>query len=192
MVAIATTAACLGYGIIQHRLGFLTPNPAWAGASQNSLTPPTPPDPSPRRQPQRLNLLGLILDQNAPPPSPPAIATVNAQPILPDLSQATSPQPTHQVLGEALASWYGPGFHGQLTANGELYDQNALTAAHRDLPFDTRLRVTNLTSGKSVVVRVNDRGPYVDGRDIDLSAGAAEAIGSSHSGVVPVRLEILK
>ncbi len=364
MLAIATTTAFVSYGMIQYRLGSLTPNPAWAGASQNLVSFPKHLDFSQQRQP-RLNLLGLILDRVAPAPatpSTPAIATVspqpiahgqlaatlylhqrpiltfvgttsalvqgpvpsamalapattpfldrdplrrataladrlnqlpadqrhrlaatidvipsppspgaetvayqirlqgqpllswdsqtrspnptyspakdalqlanqlrhglgqvqpltaigpsNAAPMAPDavanataalldnpesspginraINHAINPQPTSQVLGEALASWYGPGFHGRLTANGEIYDQHAFTAAHRDLPFDTQLRVTNLMSGKSVVVRVNDRGPYVDGRDIDLSAGAAEALGSSHSGVVPVRLEILE
>src|SRR5688500_10020859 len=68
-----------------------------------------------------------------------------------------------------LASWYGPGFHGRLTANGERYDMHALTAAHKTMPFNTRVRVTNQTNGKSVVVRINDRGPYVGKRVIDLS-----------------------
>ncbi|GEP00612.1 septal ring lytic transglycosylase RlpA family protein [Methylobacterium haplocladii] len=76
-----------------------------------------------------------------------------------------------------IASWYGPGFHGRKTANGERFDQNALTAAHKTLPFGTRIRVTNEATGRSVLVRINDRGPFVKGRAIDLSAGAARAIG---------------
>ncbi|MFG7486286.1 septal ring lytic transglycosylase RlpA family protein [Methylorubrum rhodesianum] len=76
-----------------------------------------------------------------------------------------------------IASWYGPGFHGRLTANGERFDQNALTAAHRSLRFGTRVRVTNAATGRSVVVRINDRGPFVAGRSIDLARGAARAIG---------------
>ena len=75
------------------------------------------------------------------------------------------------------ASWYGPGFHGRLTASGERFDQNALTAAHRTLSFGTRVRVTNHATGRSVVVRINDRGPFVGNRAIDLSRGAARAIG---------------
>jgi rare lipoprotein A (peptidoglycan hydrolase) len=92
----------------------------------------------------------------------------------------------------SLASWYGPGFHGRRTANGEIYDQNALTAAHKSLPFGTRVRVTNLNNGKSVVVRINDDGPHIPGRVIDLSKGAASRIGMVSSGVAPVRLEVLR
>jgi len=78
-----------------------------------------------------------------------------------------------------IASWYGPGFHGKRTASGEVFDQDAMTCAHKTLPFGTRLRVTNPANGKSVVVVVNDRGPFVAGREIDLSRGAARAIGVS-------------
>lgn len=84
------------------------------------------------------------------------------------------------------ASWYGPGFHGNLTANGETYDQWAMTAAHKTLPFGTQLRVTNVANGESVVVRINDRGPFIPGRDLDLSRGAAEALG--FAGVATVRV----
>jgi rare lipoprotein A len=90
-----------------------------------------------------------------------------------------------------MASWYGPGFHGRQTANGERFNQNDLTAAHRSLPFGTKVRVTNMNNGRSVVVRINDRGPFVGGRAIDLSAAAARAIGLHNSGVGPVNLEIL-
>ncbi|HIK25866.1 MAG TPA: septal ring lytic transglycosylase RlpA family protein [Thermosynechococcus sp. M46_R2017_013] len=90
-----------------------------------------------------------------------------------------------------LASWYGPGFHGARTANGERFNQDALTAAHRTLPFGTRVRVTNLQNGRSVVVRINDRGPFTGGREIDLSRGAAAAIGLIGAGVGPVRIDVL-
>ena len=93
--------------------------------------------------------------------------------------------------GSGKASWYGPGFHGRLTANGERYNQNALTAAHRSLPFGTRVRVTNLNNGRSVVVRINDRGPFIGGRIIDLSAAAAHNLGMVHHGVVPVNIQVL-
>ena len=92
---------------------------------------------------------------------------------------------------QGIASWYGPGFHGRKTASGERFNQNALTAAHRSLAFGTRVKVTNLRNGNSVVVRINDRGPHVRGRIIDLSASAARIIGVAKSGVAPVRLQVL-
>src|SRR3954469_14323989 len=82
------------------------------------------------------------------------------------------------------ASWYGPGFHGKRTANGERFNTHALTAAHKTLPFGTQLRVTNERTGQSVVVRINDRGPYAHGRVIDLSKAAAETVGISGVGKV--------
>ena len=77
------------------------------------------------------------------------------------------------------ASWYGPGFHGRKTANGERFNTHAMTAAHRSLPFGTQVKVTNQRTGNSVVVRINDRGPFVGGRVIDLSQASARAIGIS-------------
>jgi len=93
---------------------------------------------------------------------------------------------------EGVASWYGPGFHGKRTANGEVYDQYELTAAHQTLPLGTRVMVTSLTNGRAVEVRVNDRGPFVGGRVIDLSYAAASVIGMIGPGVMPVRVEILE
>lgn len=92
---------------------------------------------------------------------------------------------------QGIASWYGPGFHSRRTASGERFNQGAMTAAHRSLPFGTRVRVTNLRNGRSIVVRINDRGPYVGGRIIDLSAAAAKALGMVRSGIAPVRIEVL-
>jgi rare lipoprotein A len=89
------------------------------------------------------------------------------------------------------ASWYGIPFDGRRASNGEIYDMHKLTAAHRTLPFETVVRVTNLNNGKSTVVRITDRGPFVDNRIIDLSMAAAREIDSIGPGVVPVRLEIL-
>jgi len=100
--------------------------------------------------------------------------------------------PNFRRLKTGMASWYGPGFHGRRTANGERYNQHGLTAAHRSLPFGTRVRVTNLYTGQSVVVRINDRGPFIGGRVIDLSAGAAKAIGVYHRGTARVALDILQ
>ncbi len=91
----------------------------------------------------------------------------------------------------AVASWYGPGFHGKLTASGEVFDMYRHTAAHRSLPFGTRLRVTNLSNGRSTVVVINDRGPFVPGRDIDLSWAAARDIGMLRAGTARVRLQHL-
>jgi rare lipoprotein A (peptidoglycan hydrolase) len=90
-----------------------------------------------------------------------------------------------------MASWYGGNFHGRKTANGETYDMWDMTAAHKTLPFGTRVRVTNTRSGDSVTVRINDRGPFVGGRIIDLSAAAAGDIGMTNTGVAPVKLTIL-
>lgn len=89
------------------------------------------------------------------------------------------------------ASWYGGKFHGRKTANGERFNQDGLTAAHRTLPFGTKLRVTYPKTGKSVVVRVNDRGPFAGKRILDLSRGAAKSIGMINSGVAKVNVEIL-
>lgn len=108
----------------------------------------------------------------------------------PKLPQQISFGPVRIRLN-GMASWYGPGFHGNRSASGERYNQNALTAAHRSLPFGTKVRVTNTRNGRSVVVRINDRGPHVRGRIIDLSAAAARIVGVMQSGVAPVRVEVL-
>lgn len=91
-----------------------------------------------------------------------------------------------------LASWYGPYFHGRLTANGEIFDQNVLTAAHKSLPFNTVLQVRNLKNNRSVVVRINDRGPYIGKRSLDLSKAAAQCLGSEKTGVIPYEAVILE
>jgi rare lipoprotein A len=88
-----------------------------------------------------------------------------------------------------IASWYGPQFHGERTANGEYFDMNLVSAAHRTLPMPSMVRVTNLDNGKSMAVRVNDRGPYARGRIIDMSAKAAELLGFQGAGTAPVRVE---
>lgn len=93
---------------------------------------------------------------------------------------------------EGIASWYGPYFHGRQTATGERFDQNEFTAAHPSLPFDTYLKVTNLSNGKSVIVRVNDRGPYFENRSLDLSREAARSLGSEETGVVQFEAEIMQ
>ncbi len=89
------------------------------------------------------------------------------------------------------ASWYGPGFHGNRTSSGEIYDQYDLTAAHQTLPLGTRVAVTNLSNGREVDVRINDRGPFVKGRSLDLSYAAARSLGAIGPGTIPVRIEVL-
>ncbi len=93
---------------------------------------------------------------------------------------------------EGMASWYGEKFHGRKTANGERYDMYGYTAAHRTLPFNTEIIVVNMENGKKVRVRVNDRGPFVRGRILDLSYGAAKKIGMIQSGVVKIRIYKLR
>ncbi|MCC6254715.1 MAG: septal ring lytic transglycosylase RlpA family protein [Ignavibacteriaceae bacterium] len=90
------------------------------------------------------------------------------------------------------ASWYGPGFHGRLTANGEVYDQMSFTAAHKSLKFGTLLKITNPRNNKSVVIRINDRGPYISGRDLDLSKAAALELGMVKRGVAKIKVEEIK
>jgi len=91
--------------------------------------------------------------------------------------------------GTMKASWYGPRFHGRTTANGEIYDQTALTAAHKSLRFGTILKVTNPRNKKSVIVRINDRGPYIPGRQLDLSKAAAEELDVIKNGVKRLKVE---
>ena len=99
--------------------------------------------------------------------------------------------PSHDPAyrAEGIASWYGTDFHGRKTANGEVYDMNAISAAHPTMPMPSYARVTNLENGRSIVVRVNDRGPYAHGRIIDLSTGTAKALGSYGQGLARVRVE---
>jgi rare lipoprotein A len=90
-----------------------------------------------------------------------------------------------------VASWYGPDFHGKVTANGELFDQNAVSAAHKTLPLPSVVRVTNLDNGRSLVIRVNDRGPFVNGRVIDLSRRASQLLGFEGQGTARVRVQVM-
>ena len=100
--------------------------------------------------------------------------------------------PADRIASDGDASYYGDPYHGRRTANGETFDKNKLTAAHRTMPFDTWVRVENLTNGRTVDVRINDRGPFVDGRVIDLSEAAAREVDMIRSGVAPVRLEVIR
>ena len=112
-----------------------------------------------------------------------------ATPTPPSLAKPAPSRPDGQT---GKASWYGDAHHGKKTASGEIYDMNELTAAHRSLPLGSRVRVTNVENNRSVVVRINDRGPFVRGRIIDLSRAAARELGSLGAGVFTVRLEVLE
>ncbi len=110
-------------------------------------------------------------------------------------SSRPPPAPIDKRIGavqRGQATWYGGRFHGRKTASGEIFDENAMTAAHRTLPFDTRVRVTNLNNGRSVEVRITDRGPYAKGRIIDLSRAAATRLDMLRAGVVPVTVEVVR
>lgn len=96
-----------------------------------------------------------------------------------------------EEVNYSSASWYGPHFHGKPTASAEPYNRNLLTAAHKSLPLNTYILVTNMNNGREIIVRVNDRGPFIAGRDIDLSEVAAKMIDAIPSGVVPIKYEIL-
>lgn len=146
--------------------------------------------------------LGLFVASCAPPPkpAPPPPPKVTVRPSagiykvgepyqIDNVWYYPREQPDYDETG--IASWYGPTFYGRRTANGEQYDGNALTAAHRTLPMPVNVRVTNLENGKSLVVRVNDRGPYLRGRIIDLSRRAAELLDVIETGTARVRVTYL-
>jgi rare lipoprotein A len=152
---------------------------------------------------QRVTLLNVIPSQSFPSLSLPRV-NLPSLPSLPlpsyekkeaakvgaDTFPAILPQ-EEKSIQIGVASWYGPGFHGKRTANGEVYNQHALTAAHRTLPLGTRAVVTNVDTGESVEVRINDRGPYKYGRVIDLSYEAARRIGMWAAGTAQVRVEVV-
>ncbi|WP_233799689.1 septal ring lytic transglycosylase RlpA family protein [Paraburkholderia sp. HP33-1] len=153
-------------------------------------TPPGASDTSANDTPQRtknmhLSSFGPQSFGNAPASSPsaPASPLADAQPLTEDGVDASD---FHQI---GRASWYGRFFHGHRTANGERYDMHALTAAHRTLPLGSYVRVTNPANSRSVIVRINDRGPYARGRVIDLSMAAAAMLDMRHSGTARVKIE---
>jgi rare lipoprotein A len=127
---------------------------------------------------------GRVTTPTAPPPGPRA--------ALPAPTPPRPPSPTPDAFEQTgVASWYGRQHHGKRTASGEAYDMNALTAAHRTLPIGTLVRVTNLENGRSVDVRINDRGPFVKRRVIDLSYAAAQQLGAVGTGVIRVGLKVV-
>ena len=123
-------------------------------------------------------------------PAPPP--TITRESTVPPSPAAPSRRHEKVIYTETgYASWYGAEFHNRRAANGEIYDMNEPTAAHRTLPFGSRVRVTNLKTGESTIVRINDRGPFVTNRIIDLSVAAAKAAGVWRPGTAPVRLDVL-
>jgi rare lipoprotein A len=142
-----------------------------------------------------------VADRQQPPPAQPTATPSAAEEAakrstdVPDYSSASKRNKAAPAspgyTEEGNASWYGMPFNGRRASNGEIYDMYKLTAAHRTLPFETMVRVTNLNNGKSTVVRITDRGPFVDNRILDLSLAAAREVDSVGAGVVPVRVEVL-
>ncbi|HVP52134.1 MAG TPA: septal ring lytic transglycosylase RlpA family protein [Terriglobales bacterium] len=130
-------------------------------------------------------------------PAPPPPITAAPAPLPPRSEKSSSPAitvPPDAVplfTETGMASWYGPPYHNRQSSNGETYDMNAMTAAHRTLPLNSVVRVTNLRSGAATVVRITDRGPFVEGRVIDLSLAAAKAIDVWRPGTAPVKLDVL-
>jgi peptidoglycan lytic transglycosylase len=157
--------------------------------TQSIAAPPAPSQPSP---------------QPSPPPSPSStgvLANSNrpSQPVRPERPGTVADSPadadfirTHTPIysEEGLASWYGPPYDKRRGANGEIYNQNALTAAHRTLPLNSLIKVTNIATGQSVIMRVTDRGPFVANRKLDLSMASAKAIGVWRAGVARVRIDV--
>jgi rare lipoprotein A len=127
--------------------------------------------------------------QPAPHPQPPGQPPVQQPPA--QHPQQNPPAVTGEYTEEGIASWYGVPFNGHRTSNGEIFDMHQLTAAHRTLPFNSMIRVTNLNNGQQTTVRINDRGPFVAGRIIDLSNAAAKAVGMIGTGTANVRLEMV-
>jgi rare lipoprotein A len=147
-------------------------------ASRQPVATRQPPPTAPASTPE--NTEAAAKNSTAPPPAVPRKRRKdNSIPVAPGYTE------------EGEASWYGAPFHGRQASNGEIYDMNKLTAAHRTLPFETMVRVTNQKNGKSAIVRITDRGPFVNNRIIDLSYAAARQIESIGPGVVPVRVEVL-
>jgi rare lipoprotein A len=116
-------------------------------------------------------------------------ATIQKANVESSRKKSSKPVTKHALNG--TASWYGPRFHGKKTASGEIYNQHKLTAAHKTLPLGTKARVTNLDNGSAVEVEINDRGPFIEGRIIDLSRAAAGALGFVESGTAPVQVELI-
>lgn len=134
-----------------------------------------------------------VVGTEAPPPPPSTSASPNYKVGKPYQVAGVwyYPQEDFSYDETGIASWYGPDFHAKLTANGEVFDQNAVTAAHKTLQMPSVARVTNLENGRSIIVRVNDRGPFVNGRILDLSRRSAQLLGMEAKGTAKVRVQVL-
>ena len=132
----------------------------------------------------------LLIAQGCSTVSAPMSPSVISKPDTVEVPAATPSAPVRPVrVGQA--SWYGPGFSGKKTASGDRFDEQKFTAAHKTIPLGSRAKVTNLANGKSVQVEINDRGPFVQGRIIDLSQAAAQALGIIDGGIARVRVDVL-
>ena len=174
------------------RAGRCLPRAAWAASAigvawllAGCAVPPVPPAETPAPPPVRMPVHAR----------PPAAASASAAPAAapapadaPPAAEAPATEPEGEWLGRGLASWYGPSLHGRRTASGERFDRYEFTAAHRTLPFGARVCVRSVLTGKAVVVRINDRGPFAPGRVIDLSQAAAQELGMVGLGIKPVEL----
>ena len=147
----------------------------WAVASLFALYACAPSTPEPARQA----------------PSEPTVSRTPSDSPPPNPTPRVPTPPTVPLSQEGIASWYGPGFHGKKTTSGTVYDQHGMTAAHQTLPLGSSVEVTNLTNGKSVTVLINDRGPFVKNRVIDLSYAAARAVDMIRPGTAPVRVDVV-
>lgn len=181
-----TASALLAFALAGCAVPHKAPAPAKAATAPLAPVPALQPRPAPvvagaAAQPREPAPLGEPVVLIAPLDGVDVITAADAQAGVPDAKPG-------KPLAQGLASWYGPGFHGRRTANGERYDMHALTAAHKTLPFGTKVRVRSVHTGKEVVVRINDRGPYKHSRIIDLSLGAISALGLRHRGVTEVVL----
>ncbi len=181
-----TASALLAFALAGCAVPHKAPAPAKAATAPLAPVPALQPRPAPvvagaAAQPRQPAPLGEPVVLIAPLDGVDVITAADAQAGAPDAKPG-------KPLAQGLASWYGPGFHGRRTANGERYDMHALTAAHKTLPFGTKVRVRSVHTGKEVVVRINDRGPYKHSRIIDLSLGAISALGLRHRGVTEVVL----
>lgn len=135
-----------------------------------------------------IGLVGFTIATNERESSNSLVLTEEFAPV-PNRSSDNSTTIQYKDRGTMRASWYGPRFHGRFTANGEVYDQNAMTAAHKSMKFGTILRITNPRNNKSVIVRINDRGPYIPGRQIDLSKAVAKELDVIKHGVKRLKIE---
>ncbi len=184
VTVLLTTALSAGANVADQGLRRWAP-----GAATRRPASSVPPPLGLPRTPPRPNLVVRRAVTPAPPPVRPAARESEPAGPPPRKAESTTGRGTKLVRGPA--SWYGPGFVGNRTASGEAYDPSELTGAHRSLPFGTRVRVTNQLNGRSVVVRINDRGPFTRGRILDVSSAAADRLRMKGHGVVPVTLQVL-